>query len=52
VLGPEELANLYLGGGSADALSRAGRIDGDEGAIATADRLFGWHVTPHCQEHF
>lgn len=52
VMGPEELANLYLGGGSAGALWRAGRIRGDERAIALADRVFGWHIRPHCQEHF
>ncbi|MCO5202445.1 MAG: GNAT family N-acetyltransferase [Chloroflexi bacterium] len=52
VLGPEELANLYLGGGSAGGLARAGRIQGDARALALADRIFGWHVLPHCQEHF
>lgn len=52
LVGPEELGNLYLGGGSAGALWRAGRIEGDERAIALADGVFGWHVTPHCQEHF
>jgi predicted acetyltransferase len=52
VLGPEELASLYLGGGSAGALWRAGRIHGDEHAVGLADRMFGWHVRPHCQEHF
>jgi predicted acetyltransferase len=52
VLGPEELASLYLGGGSVGALERAGRIAGDEQAVAAADRMFRWHATPHCQEHF
>jgi predicted acetyltransferase len=49
---PEELGNLYLGGGSVGALWRAGRITGDERAVALADRIFGWHVKPHCQEGF
>jgi predicted acetyltransferase len=52
VLGAEELASLYLGGGNAGALWRAGRIQGDEQAIAVAEGIFRWHVTPHCQEHF
>ena len=52
VVGPEELGNLYLGGGSAGALWSAGRIRGGERAVALADRLFGWHVKPHCQEGF
>jgi len=52
VLGPEELASLYLGGGSVGALERAGRITGDDRAVAAAERMFGWHVRPHCQEHF
>jgi len=52
VLGPEELGNLYLGGGSAGALWRAGRIKGTADAIARADRIFGWHVQPQCQEGF
>ncbi len=52
VFGPEELANLYLGGGSAGALWRAGRIQGTSDAVARADRIFGWHVQPQCQEGF
>lgn len=52
VMGASELGSLYLGGGSAWALWRAGRIAGGEHAVALAERLFGWHVPPHCQEHF
>ena len=52
VMGPEELGNLYLGGGSAGALWRAGRIRGASEAVARADRLFGWHIKPQCQEGF
>jgi predicted acetyltransferase len=52
VMGPEELSSLYLGGGSAWALWRAGRVAGAESAVALADRLLGWAVAPHCQEHF
>lgn len=52
ILGPEELGNLYLGGGSAGALWRAGRIQATPETIARADRIFGWHIQPQCQEGF
>ena len=52
VLGPEELAQVYLGGGRLATLYRVGRVQGDLAAIARADAMLGWSVLPHCQEHF
>lgn len=51
-LGVAELAQLYMGAGSVDALWRAGRVDGDARALAMADAMFGWHEAPQWQEHF
>jgi len=52
VLGAEELGSVYLGGGSLQSLARVGRVTGTPEAIAHADRLFGWHLQPRCQEGF
>lgn len=45
-----ELGALYLGGGSAWALARAGRIDGAPAAVATADAMFTWNPKPWAPE--
>jgi predicted acetyltransferase len=47
-----DLAALYLGGATARTLAQAGRVDGDPDAIARADDLFRWNVTPWCPEVF
>ncbi len=52
VVGASELGALYLGGNSARQLARAGRIEGDDAAVATADDLFGWSPAPWCPEVF
>ena len=46
------LGTLYLGGFAATQLGRAGRIAGDDVALATADRMFRWPVAPWCAEIF
>ncbi len=51
-LGIEALGALYLGAGNVDQLARAGRIEGDEQALAKLHGLLGWWRAPHCQEHF
>jgi len=53
VLGPEELGALALGGVSASALARAGRVDERRtGALATADALFRVDRDPFCATMF
>jgi predicted acetyltransferase len=52
VVGPEELGQVYLGGGRLNTLYRVGRVRGDPGAIARADAMLGWSILPRCQEHF
>lgn len=52
VLGPEELAHVYLGGGRLTTMERVGRVSGDSVAIARADTMLGWPLYPHCQAHF
>jgi len=47
-----ELGALYLGGRSAVALARAGRIEGSSAAVALADRMFRTAVAPWCPEVF
>jgi len=46
-LGIEELGAIALGATRASVLASAGRLDGDAGAIATADRVFAADRTPH-----
>jgi predicted acetyltransferase len=46
------LGSLYLGHHRADRLRRAGRIAGDEDAIAILDRLLSWPVASWTQEIF
>lgn len=45
-----ELGALYLGGGEAYQLARAGRIDGSARAVATADAMFAWSPKPWAPE--
>jgi predicted acetyltransferase len=53
LLKASDLAALYLGGISASALVRAGRIvEGVPGAALRADATFGWAPSPWCPEHF
>ena len=48
-----ELGALYLGGTRASALAGASRvIELTSGAVARADRLFGWSPLPACPEVF
>ena len=51
-LGRAELGALYLGGVGASRLAAADRIRGDAAALARADRVFAWAVTPWCPELF
>src|SRR5690606_4534876 len=46
------LAPLYSGFRSATALARAGRIEGSESALRTADRLFATAYRPHVMDGF
>ena len=48
----ETLGALYLGGNSAHVLARAGRLAGDEAAVARAHAMFGWAPAPWCPEIF
>lgn len=48
----EALGRLYLGGGNAITLARAGRIDGDPDAITKLHRLMRTDATPWCPEVF
>ena len=47
-----ELANLYLGGGDALAMSRAGLVRGDADSITMLGRMFRGDVAPWCEEVF
>ncbi|MGF1595999.1 MAG: GNAT family N-acetyltransferase [Acidimicrobiales bacterium] len=47
-----DLGSLYLGGGSALALARAGRLTGDQGAVDLVDDLFRTRRAPYCIEIF
>jgi predicted acetyltransferase len=51
-LGVSDLAAVLLGGTRLGALARAGRVTGDAGALARADRMFAWDPAPWCPEHF
>jgi predicted acetyltransferase len=46
------LGHLYLGGGNALTMARAGRIGGDEPSIRTLHRLFRTDSMPWCPEVF
>lgn len=47
-----ELAGLYLGGGNALAMSRAGLVRGDADSITLLARMFRGDVAPWCEEVF
>jgi len=51
-LGTTELASLYLGGNSASAIAKAGRIRGAEESIVLLGRMFRGDVAPWCEEVF
>lgn len=52
-LGTEELAAISLGGVAPSTLARIGRVvERRPGALAVADALFSWPVTPHCLTMF
>jgi predicted acetyltransferase len=51
-LSAADLATVYLGGARLEALSRAGRVEGDPAAIRRADVMFSWDRAPYCAEHF
>ena len=46
------LGSLYLGAGDAPAMSAAGRIDGDPGAVRTLHRILRTDQPPWCPEVF
>lgn len=46
------LGHLYLGGGSAIAMARAGRLEGDEASIRSLHRIFRTGRAPWCPEVF
>lgn len=46
------LGHLYLGGGSAMGMARAGRLEGDEASIRSLHRIFRTDRAPWCPEVF
>lgn len=46
------LGSLYLGGNSAVALARAGRLQGNQESVRKLDRLFRSYPAPWCHEIF
>lgn len=51
-LSVEDLGRLVMGGGSAVALERAGRIEGSAQSVATLHDLLATRNQPHCPEVF
>ena len=51
-LSAQTLGAVYLGGHRFTELMRAGLIQGDAAALATADRMFSWDRQPWCPEVF
>ncbi|MGB9358378.1 MAG: GNAT family N-acetyltransferase [Acidimicrobiia bacterium] len=47
-----DLASLYLGGHSAVAMARAGRIQGEADSVELLGRMFRGDVAPWCEEVF
>lgn len=48
-----DLGALYLGGVRASTLARAGRVrELRPDALDVADRVFGWHLAPHCTTRY
>ena len=52
VLRAADLGAAYLGGVRFRSLARAGRVEGDAGALARADAMFAWDPLPWCPEVF
>ncbi len=51
-LGVADLSAAYLGAPRLRDLAWAGRIDGDEDAVALLDTMLRWPVDPFCTVHF
>ena len=51
-LSVQTLGAVYLGAHRFTELMRAGLIQGDPGALATADRMFSWDRQPWCPAVF
>ncbi|HEU4318672.1 MAG TPA: GNAT family N-acetyltransferase [Acidimicrobiia bacterium] len=51
-LSADALGTLYLGGGDAIQLARAGRISGGQGPVTTLHRMFRGDIQPWCNEIF
>ncbi len=51
-LAVEDLARLFMGGGSAFTLQRAGLVSGDPTGVRLLDELFNTRMPPHCLEVF
>lgn len=47
-----DLGACYLGWARFRHLARAGRVGGEQQALALADHMFGWHPQPWCPEIF
>lgn len=47
-----DLGAIYLGGTRLRTLARAGRVEGDEDALAQADAMFAWDPLPWCPAVF
>lgn len=52
VLDIMDLGACYLGWARFRNLARAGRLGGEQQALALADLMFGWHPQPWCPEIF
>ena len=51
-LGPKALASLFTGARSARQLKNWGLLDGDDGAVDRATRIFATRYAPHCPDNF
>jgi predicted acetyltransferase len=51
-LGVADVGAAYLGGTRLSVLAEAGRVTGDAAAVALADHMFSWAVSPWCPEMF
>lgn len=48
----EDLGACFMGWSRFQTLKRAGRIEGDDGALAALDQAFAWSPAPWCSEVF